>query len=101
MKKALLLALIVGILAGTFQIYIVRTEPKSPSNPKVNCALAFSANCAGSTTSKRGFPLSKTSEGFPVSIDSKYIINFFIFTAGIPLLVALAYKLGSKKNAKK
>ncbi|HEX5456167.1 MAG TPA: hypothetical protein VFW77_02255 [Candidatus Saccharimonadales bacterium] len=101
MKKILLISLIAGLLLGTFQIFIVRKDSRKLPNSNIDCSLAFSADCGISRiTSQRGFPLSVDGESYPTALNSQYIINFFIFTLGVPLVALVGYKLVSKSTIK-
>lgn len=120
MKKILLTALVIGITLGILQARIVKEETKTErvpqyAKPQVNCDLAFTKDCADPPISgyrdeevvynqKQGFPITKQGvhDFNPLHTDTlnyqvPLITNFFIFAAGIPLLVFFGYKLIVRK----
>ncbi len=108
MKKILLVSLIAGTLLGILQIYLVR-EVNNPNfqKPPEWCKLAFTNSpvCfpGAAVNNHRGFPLTVLDNSYdrtPSKVETEYIINFFIFTIGIPTIALVGYKLIQKKQTK-
>ncbi|HEX5797175.1 MAG TPA: hypothetical protein VFX86_02180 [Candidatus Saccharimonadales bacterium] len=109
MKKTLLISLIIGVLLGISQIYLVREieNPKFQKAPEW-CKLAFTNDpvCfpGAAINYHRGFPLSVVDNSYersPSKIEAEYIINFFIFALGIPLVALTGYKIVLQSQQKK